>query len=145
MTTDSRPSPLALFNVTLVGLLLGVIFVKSEVARWERIHDMFLFREPRMFLIIATAILVAGVSMRVLKKLGAKSFDGKPISYDPKPFQYGVIFGGLCFGAGWAITGACPGPIYAQMGAGEFMAIFTFLGGLAGMLAYAALKPKLPH
>lgn len=142
--SEKKTSALSYFNILQLGILLGVIFVKTEVARWERIHDMFMFREPRMYLIIGTAILVAGVSMRALKALGVKSLDGKTISYDPKPFHKGVVFGGLCFGAGWALTGACPGPIYVQMGAGEGMAIFTFLGAVLGMYAYAALKPRLP-
>lgn len=142
---NQTKNSLTLFNIFQLGILLGVIFVKAEVARWQRIHEMFLFQDSRMYLIIGTAILVAGVSMRVLKKFGVKSLDGKEISYNPKPFQKGVIFGGLCFGAGWALTGACPGPIYVQMGAGESMAIFTFVGAVLGMYGYAFLKPKLPH
>jgi uncharacterized membrane protein YedE/YeeE len=65
--------------------------------------------------------------------------------YQPKPFHTGVILGGMCFGAGWAITGACPGPIFAQIGAGQPMALLTLLGALVGMYAYAFLKPRLPH
>ena len=71
--------------------------------------------------------------------------DGQPIEYKPKLFHKGVVFGGFLFGAGWAITGACPGPIYAQIGGGEWMAVLTLGGALAGMFSYAALKPKLPH
>ena len=136
---------MAKFNIFQIGIILGIVFVKTEVARWERIHEMFLFQDSRMYLIIMTAILVAGISMRCLKALGTKNLQGEPIKYDPKPFHKGIIPGGILFGMGWAITGACPGPIYAQMGAGEYMAIFTFLGAVAGMYAYAALKPRLPH
>lgn len=132
-------------SVLLIGAYLGVLFVKSEVARWDRIHDMFLFREPRMYLIITVAIIVAMVSMLVIKFLGIKSVEGKPIKYEPKPYHTGVIIGGMLFGAGWAITGSCPGPIYAQIGGGEWMAVITLIGALLGMFCYAALKPKLPH
>jgi hypothetical protein len=132
-------------RVLLIGAYLGILFAKSEVARWERIHDMFLFREAHMYLIISVAIVVAMVSMLVIKRLGITTVDGQPIKYEPKPFHTGVIIGGMLFGAGWAITGACPGPIYAQIGGGEWMALWTLAGAMLGMLTYAALKPKLPH
>lgn len=138
-------SPFAFASVLLVGMYLGIVFVKSEVASWTRIHDMFLFREAYMYLIIGLAIAVAMVGMLVIKRFQLKSADGVPIKYEPKPYHTGVIIGGMLFGAGWAITGACPGPIYAQIGAGQWLAWFTLAGALLGMFAYAALKPKLPH
>ena len=147
-TSDEKASPASMFvyfNALLVGTYLGILFVKSEVASWQRIHDMFLFREARMYLIITLAIVVAMVSMWLIKSLQVKSLDGKLINYEPKPFHTGVVIGGMLFGAGWAITGACPGPIYAQIGAGAWMALFTFAGALLGMFCYAALKPRLPH
>ena len=82
--------------------------------------------------------------MRVIKHFGLHSFDGKPINYKPKPYHKGVIFGGFLFGAGWAITGACPGPIYAQIGGGEWLALVTLVGAILGMFSFAWLKPKLP-
>jgi hypothetical protein len=106
---------------------------------------MFLFKEAHMYLIIGLAIGVAMLSMLLIKRLDIKSVDGKPIKYEPKPYHTGVILGGMLFGAGWAITGACPGPIYAQIGAGAWMALFTFVGAILGMFSYAALKPKLSH
>ena len=144
-STQSSMSLSGYTGVLLVGMYLGILFTKSEVARWERVHDMFLFREAHMYLIISVAIVVAMVSMVVIKKLGIVSISGKRIVYKPKPFHTGVIFGGVLFGAGWAITGACPGPIYAQIGAGQPLALFTLAGAIAGMFTYAALKPKLPH
>jgi hypothetical protein len=141
----SGMSPLNYLFVLLIGAYLGILFIKSEVARWERIHDMFLFREAHMYLIISVAIVVAMVSMLVIKRFELKSLDGKPITYKPKPYHTGVIIGGMLFGAGWAITGACPGPIYAQIGSGEWMALLTLAGAMLGMFSYAALKPKLPH
>ncbi len=138
-------TPFGYASVLAMGIYLGVIFVKSEVVSWQRVHDMFLFREAHMYLIIGVGVAVAMISMQIIKQLQLTSANGQPIVYKPKPFHKGVIFGGMCFGAGWAITGACPGPIYAQIGAGQWMAIFTLVGALLGMFTYATLKPKLPH
>ncbi len=138
-------SPAGYSSVLLVGMYLGVLFTKSEVALWERVHKMFLFEEAHMYLVISVAIVVAMLSMLVIKWFGIKGVDGSPITYKPKPFHTGVIVGGTMFGAGWALTGACPGPIYAQIGAGEWLAVLTLIGAMLGMLSYAALKPKLPH
>ncbi|MEM7798533.1 MAG: DUF6691 family protein [Chloroflexota bacterium] len=132
-------------RVLIIGVVFGTVLVKSEVVRWQRIHDMFLFNEPHMYLIIGTAVLVAGVSMFLIKRFEVKTVDGDPITYKPKPFHPGVIIGGTLFGMGWAITGACPGPIYAQIGAGEWLAGLTFIGAFAGMWLYAVLRPRLPH
>ena len=140
-----RPTSLVAYGfVLMLGAILGIVFVKSEVAMWHRVHDMFLFKEPHMYLIIGTAILVAMISMTLLKRKQARSIEGKPITYQPKPFQKGVVIGGLIFGCGWAITGACPGPIYAQIGGGEGYAVLTLLGALSGMFAFAVAKPVLP-
>ena len=129
----------------LVGTGFGIVLTKSEVVRWQRVHDMFLFKEPHMYLIIGTGVAVAMVSMLILKAIHARTITGEPVVYPPKPYHRGVIWGGMLFGAGWAITGACPGPIYAQIGAGAWMAWFTLAGALVGTYLYAMLKPKLPH
>ena len=142
---DRFPSILTIAMVLLMGVLFGIVLTKSEVVRWQRVHDMFLFKEPFMYLIISTGIVVAAVSMLVIKKLGLKTIQGAAIKYEAKPFHKGVVIGGTIFGAGWAITGACPGPIYAQIGAGAWMALFTFAGAIVGMFLYAWLKPNLPH
>lgn len=98
-----------------------------------------------MYLIIGVGVGVAMIAMWVIKTLGVKNIEGEPITYKPKPFHLGVVFGGTMFGAGWAITGACPGPIYAQIGGGAWMALITLAGAMIGMFGYAVLKPKLPH
>jgi uncharacterized membrane protein YedE/YeeE len=134
-----------MLRVLLVGMYLGVVLTKSEVARWERVHQMFLFREAHMYLIIGTGIAVAAVSMLIINRVRLRDVAGKPIQYKPKPYHLGVIVGGVLFGVGWAISGACPGPIYAQIGAGESMALVTLAGALLGMYAYAWSKPMLPH
>lgn len=129
----------------LIGTWFGIILVKSEVVRWQRVHDMFLFREPHMYLIIGTGVVVSALGMGVIRRLQVRSIDGQPIKYSPKPFHTGVVIGGILFGAGWAITGTCPGPIYAQIGAGVGAAWLTLAGALAGMFLYAVLQKRLPH
>lgn len=142
---DRFPGLGTVLSVLLVGIFFGVVLTKSEVVRWQRVHDMFLFKEAFMYLIIGTGVVVAMISMLLIKRFQVKTIQGKPIAYEAKPFHTGVIIGGMIFGAGWAITGACPGPIYAQIGGGEWMALFTLAGAMAGMFLYAWFKPKLPH
>ena len=129
----------------LIGTYFGIVLTKSEVVRWQRVHDMFLFKELHMYLIIGVGVAVAMVSMLLIKKFEAKTIEGRRIVYKPKPFHKGVAIGGTIFGAGWAIAGACPGPIYAQVGAGAWMGLLTLAGALIGMFLYAATKSKLPH
>lgn len=142
---SSRMSVTAYVRVLVLGMVFGLVLVKSEVVSWERIHKMFLFQEAHMFLIIGTAVIVGGLSMLLIRRFQLKDLNGKRIAYMPKPFHKGVVLGGIIFGMGWAITGACPGPIYAQMGTGAWPAVFTFIGALFGMYLYAAWRPKLPH
>lgn len=144
-STKPGISVLALAMSLFMGVFFGIVLTKSEVVRWQRVHDMFLFKELHMYLIIGVGVVVAMISMLAIKALEAKTIEGEPIKYSPKPFHKGVIIGGAIFGAGWAITGACPGPIYAQIGAGAWMAWFTFAGAMVGMFAYALTKSKLPH
>lgn len=132
-------------RLLLVGIYFGILLVKSEVMRWERIHNMFLLREAHMYLVIGSAIVVAGLAMALIRRFEVRDLSGAPIRYEAKPYHKGVLLGGALFGAGWAITGACPGPIYAQIGAGAWPAIATFIGAMVGMYGYAALQPRLPH
>ena len=129
----------------ILGTLFGIILTKSEVISWFRIRKMFLFQEPYMFLIIGSAIVVGISSVLLLKKFKAKSVSGEELDFTGKEFNKGFIFGGVLFGVGWAITGACPGPIFAQIGAGEYPALFTLSGAILGAFLYKYLKPKLPH
>lgn len=129
----------------LVGIYFGIVLVKTQVVSWFEIHDMFLFKDPYMYLVIASAIGVGAVSVYFIKRRQPKALCGADIVIDKKPFHKGMVYGGTLFGMGWAITGACPGPIYAQIGAGTLLTIFTFLGAMTGMYLYAYLQPKLPH
>ncbi len=143
--SDSGTSAATYARVLFAGIYFGLVLVKTEVVLWQRIHDMFLFREPYMYLVITTAIIVGGIAMFLIKRFQVNDMTGKPIVYKPKPYHKGVIFGGMIFGMGWAITGACPGPIYAQIGGGEWIAVLTFIGAMGGMYLYAWLRPRLPH
>lgn len=129
----------------IVGIYFGIVLVKSQVVSWFRIHEMFLFQSPYMYLVIASAIAVGALSLIIIRRLQLRPVGGGALEIKRKPFHKGVVFGGTIFGMGWAITGACPGPIYAQMGGGTLMAIITFIGALGGMYLYAFLQPRLPH
>jgi uncharacterized membrane protein YedE/YeeE len=131
--------------VFLIGIYFGIVLTKSEVVSWFRIQRMFHFEEAHMYLIIGSAVVVGAISLWLYKRLGQKDFTGQPVEIRSKGFNKGIVFGGVIFGLGWAVTGACPGPIYAQLGSGEYLAIFTFVGAFAGAYLYAYLRPYLPH
>ncbi len=133
------------FAYMIFGIFFGIILTKSEVMSWFRIHDMFLFKEAHMYLIIGSAILTGAISVLILKKLSAVKIITKELNLKGKDEHKGTIIGGVLFGIGWAITGACPGPIFAQIGAGEFAAIATLAGAVAGTAIYYSIKSKLPH
>lgn len=130
---------------TILGTLFGIVLTKSEVISWFRIQSMFRFEEPHMYLIIGSAVVTGALVVLLFKKLNVKSKEGIPLDYSPKPFHKGFIIGGMIFGVGWAITGACPGPIYAQVGTGAYPAVVTLLGAIFGAYLYHAFKAKLPH
>jgi len=129
----------------LAGILFGIILVKSEVISWFRIQEMFRLQAFHMYGIIGSAIAVAMVSVLLIKRFNIKTIIGEPIVILQKQFSWGNVIGGLIFGLGWAITGACPGPLYAQIGSGYFVVIVTLLSAVFGTWVYGALKEKLPH
>ena len=129
----------------IVGLFFGIVLVKSEVVSWFRIQKMFRFEEPTLYLIIGSAVVVGIASLWLIRRLQVQTVQRDPVKVSVKPFQKGVIIGGVLFGLGWAITGACPGPIYAQIGSGEYAALITFGAAMVGMYLYALLQPRLPH
>ena len=128
-----------------IGIFFGILLIKSEVASWFRIEQMFLFQEAHMYLIIGSAVAVGAASVALIKWLGLRTVDGEPPVLKVKPLHKGTIIGGVLFGLGWAITGACPGPIYAQIGSGQMLALVTLAGALVGAYLYALLKSHLPH
>ena len=130
----------------LLGILFGIILVKSEVVSWFRIQEMFRFESFHMYGIIGSAIVVGAISILIIKRFGIKSIGGEEINPKPKPFnKKGNIIGGIIFGLGWGLIGACPGPLYAIFGAGYTSYILAIVGALAGVLGYGIIKQKLPH
>jgi len=133
------------FKYLFVGMLFGIILVKAEVISWFRIQEMFHLQSFHMYGVIGSAVMVGAISVFIIKKFDIKTIYGERIDFHPKAFNKGQIFGGLLFGCGWAITGACPGPIYAQIGAGYLVVIITMLSAIAGTWVYGLVRDKLPH
>jgi uncharacterized protein len=129
----------------LMGIWFGIVLVKGQLVSWQQINDMFHFKSAYMYLVIASAVVVGAISVALIRRFEPQTIEGEVIKIKKKPFHKGVVFGGTLFGMGWAITGACPGPIYAQIGSGTLLACVTFVGALSGMYLYAILQPKLPH
>jgi hypothetical protein len=130
---------------TVVGTLFGIIFIKAEIVSWFRIQEMFRFQSFHMFGVIGSAIIVGMISVLLIKKFNPKTINGEEINFPVKKFTLGNIFGGLIFGFGWAMTGACPGPLYAQLGTGASVISITILSAIAGTYTYGRFKDRLPH
>lgn len=126
------------------GIFFGIVLVKSEVISWFRIQEMFRLQSFHMYGVIGTAVVVGIISVYLIKKFNIKTIQGEPITFYPKEFRKGQIFGGLIFGIGWAITGACPGPLFAQFGTGATVIIITILSAIAGTWVYGKFRDKLP-
>lgn len=129
----------------LVGIFFGVVFVKAEIISWFRIQEMFRLQSFHMYGVIGTAVIVGMISVWLIKRFNVKTFSGDEITFEDKQFSVGQIIGGLLFGIGWAITGACPGPLFAQIGSGYLVVIITLLSAVAGTWFYGLIKEKLPH
>jgi uncharacterized protein len=129
----------------LAGIFFGIVLTKGEAISWYRMQEMFHFQSFHMFGIFMTAIPVGALSILLIKKFKLKTSDGEPISIPDKTFNKGIVFGSLIFGFGWALTGACPGPLYAQLGSGVLVTIVTIAAALFGTWTYALVREKLPH
>jgi uncharacterized membrane protein YedE/YeeE len=129
----------------IVGILFGILFVKAEIVSWFRIQEMFRLQSFHMYGIIGSAVIVGVISVWIIKKFKIKTIYGEDIVIHPKEFNKGNIYGGLLFGFGWAITGACPGPLFAQIGTGALVIIVTLLSAIAGTWFYGLIRAKLPH
>lgn len=129
-----------------LGTFLGIIFMKAEVLSWFRIQEMFAFQSFHMYGIIGSAIAVGALSIWLIRRAGMKSIEGNIIELEDKAPNYkSAYIGGTIFGLGWAMTGACPGPMYALVGSGTTVFIVSIIMGIVGVLTYAALRSKLPH
>ena len=127
----------------LVGIAFGIVFVKAEIISWFRIQEMFQLTSFHMYGVIGTAVVVGGISVQIIKRFGLKTIGGEPITIEDKTFSKGQIYGGLIFGLGWAITGACPGPLFAQIGSGYVVVLVTLLSALLGTWTYGYFQEKL--
>ncbi|MEO6095568.1 MAG: DUF6691 family protein [Fibrobacteria bacterium] len=127
------------------GAYFGIVLTKAQVISAYKIRAMFLFREPDLYLIIGSAVAVGALSVFLIKRFHPSTVSGEPLTIQGKALNKGTLIGGFLFGLGWFITGTCPGPIYAQIGSGEFFAFFTLAGALLGAWLFALLKPKLPE
>jgi len=133
------------FRFLLMGILFGIIITKTEVISWFRIQEMFRLQSFHMYGVIGSAVVVGAIAVFLIKKFGIKSIDGEPIVFRERKFNKGYVIGGLLFGFGWAITGACPGPLYALIGDGVTVISITLLSAIAGTWVYGLLQNKLPH
>jgi uncharacterized membrane protein YedE/YeeE len=128
-----------------VGLGFGIIFVKAEIISWFRIQEMFRFQSFHMYGVIGSAVLVGLISVQIIKRFNIKTIYGETIVFHPKEFNKGNIYGSLLFGLGWAVTGACPGPLFAQIGSGATVIAVTLLSAIGGTWVYGYVREKLPH
>ena len=130
----------------VLGTLFGLILVKAEVLSWFRIQEMFAFQSFHMYGIIGSAVGVGALSVWLIRTFKMKSVEGNVIELKDKAPRYvSAYLGGTAFGLGWAMTGACPGPMYALVGSGTTIMLLAIVAGVLGVLTYAALRDKLPH
>ena len=129
----------------IVGIVFGVAFVKAEIISWFRIQEMFRLDSFHMYGVIGTGVVLGMIFVQLIKRFNIKTLSGEEIVIPKKEFHKGQIYGGLIFGLGWAITGACPGPLFAQIGMGYSVIIITFLSATVGVWVYGYFKDKLPH
>ncbi len=131
----------------VVGCLFGIVLVKSQVVSWFRIQEMFRFQSFHMYGILGSAVAVSAASLAIIRRIGATSLSGEPICVPPKEMGRGYRYwlGGSIFGVGWALTGACPGPLFALVGAGSTVFVVVALSAVLGTWTYGVLRPRLPH
>lgn len=129
----------------VVGVLFGIVFMKAEVISWFRIQEMFRLQSFHMYGIIGSAVVVGMLSVWLIKKFNIKTIYGEAITFTSKKFNKGQVYGGLLFGLGWGLTGACPGPLFAQIGTGATVVIVVLLSAIAGTWVYGRFREQLPH
>ena len=146
-TEQQVPRPAFLAVYLLLGIAFGFVLSRSEVISWFRIQEMFRFQSFRMYGIIGSAVVTSAASVALIKRSGIKSVAGEPISIPAKELGSGIRYaaGGTIFGLGWALTGACPGPLFALIGNGVTVMIAGVASALAGTWAYGWVHIRLPH
>jgi uncharacterized membrane protein YedE/YeeE len=134
------------FKFLLLGIYFGIVLSKAQVISWFRIYEMFRFESFHMYGIIGSAVILGAIVFQLIRKNYIKGANGNVMVIDPKPETYiASMLGGTIFGLGWALVGACPGPIYILIGAGFPAFIVVLAGALAGTLLYGAFRKNLPH
>ena len=134
------------FGLLVIGVFFGIVLTKSEVISWYRIQEMFYFDSFHMYGIIGSAVILTALVMYLLKRGRVRSTLGEPIEIEPKPKQYrAALMGGTLFGLGWALTGACPGPIYIIIGYGYLVFLIVLIFALLGAFTYGLVRRYLPH
>jgi len=129
-----------------IGVYFGIVLLKSEVASWFRIQEMFRFEALHMYGIIGIGVAMGALSVWLVQSRRLRALGGEPIELRSKPAEYRAqLLGGIVFGCGWALTGACPGPLYALVGAGYLPMLVVLLSAVAGTYAYGVVREKLPH
>lgn len=144
-TASAQSKKEGLLKYLIIGILFGIVFVKAEVISWFRIQEMFRLQSFFMYGVIGSAVLVGMVSIQIIKRFNIKSIAGETINIPKKEFRKGQIIGGFIFGLGWALTGACPGPLFAQIGSGFTVILVTFISAVAGTWVYGKFSDKLPN
>jgi uncharacterized membrane protein YedE/YeeE len=129
----------------IVGIAFGLALTKGEAISWYRIQEMFYFQGFHMYGIFMTAVPIGALSIILIQKLKLRAMTGEVIDKPVKKYHHGLIFGGLIFGFGWALTGACPGPLYAQIGSGYLVVTVVFLSAAAGTWVFGYFKKYLPE
>jgi uncharacterized protein len=138
-------SVLSNLKYLLLGLMFGIVFVKAEIISWYRIQEMFRFHAFHMYGVIGSAVIVGMLSVWLIKTFKIKTMQNENVVFHKKRFHWGQVIGGIIFGLGWAITGACPGPLFAQIGSGFTVVIVTLLSAIGGTWVYGLLSTRLPH
>lgn len=139
-------SVLAYWPFLLLGTFFGFVLIRSEVVSWYHIQEMFRFQSFHMYGVIGSAVIVGAISTWLIKRSGIRTIDGQDIVVPAKDRRLPhLVLGGVIFGLGWGLGGACPGPVYALMGSGFPGVLVLFLGMLVGTFAYGVLQSRLPH
>jgi uncharacterized membrane protein YedE/YeeE len=129
-----------------IGILFGITMFKSEAASWFRIYEMFKFESFHMYGIIGSALAIGIIVVQMIKRFKIKSFYGEEINFNTKEKTLSrYIIGGIIFGLGWALAGACPGPMFTLIGVGYFPIIIVIISSIIGTFIYGLLRDKLPH
>lgn len=130
----------------VIGIFFGIIMYKSEASSWFRIYEMFEFGSFHMYGIIGSALVIGVIGVQLIKRYKIKALGGKEMNLHPKNKSIArYLIGGIIFGLGWALAGACPGPMYVLAGAGYYTILVVIAGALLGTFVYGVLRSKLPH